>query len=63
MQERALSLPVPPRHLSRPNIAGMSLVAERPHNNYGSDILIRDDLEIDNVYERVQEAVELITVN
>ena len=38
----------------------MSLVAEHPHNNYGSDILIRDDLKVDNVYERVQGTGELI---
>ena len=43
-------------------IAGMSLVAERPHNKYGSAILIRDDLKVDNVYERVQGTVELITI-
>ena len=40
----------------------MSLVAERPHNNYGSAILIRDDLKVNNVYERVQGTVELITI-
>ena len=40
----------------------MSLVAERPHNKYGSVILIRDDLKVDNVYERVQRIVELITI-
>ena len=51
-----------PTNLSRPKIAGMSLVAERPHNKYGSVILIRDDLKVDNVYERVQGTVELITV-
>ena len=38
----------------------MSLVAEHPHNRYGSAILIRNDLKIDNVYERVQGTVELI---
>ena len=48
-------------NLSRPKIAGMSLVAERPHNKYGSAILTRDDLKVDNVYERVQGIVELIT--
>ena len=42
-----------PTNLSWPKIAGMSLVAERPHNKYGSAILIRDDLNIDTVYERV----------
>ena len=43
-----------PTNLSRPKIAGMSLVAERLHNKYSSTILIRDDLKVDNVYERVQ---------
>ena len=68
MQERALSLPVPSRNtqthkpLKAQDIAGMSLVAERPHNKYGSAILIREDLKIENVYERVQGTVELITI-
>ena len=44
-----------------PKIAGMSLVAERPHK-YGSTILIRDDLKVENVYERVQGTVEIITI-
>ena len=51
-----------PTNLSRTKIAGMSLVVERPHNKYGSAILIREDLKVDNVYERVQGAVELITI-
>ena len=51
-----------PTNLSRPKIAGMSLVAERPHNKYGSAILIRHDLKVDNLYERVQGTVELITI-
>ena len=46
-------------HLSMPNIAGMSLEC---HNKYGSANLIRDDLKVDNVYERVQGTVELITI-
>ena len=50
-----------PTNLSRPKIAGMSLVAERPHK-YGSAILIRDDLNVENVYERVQGIVELTIV-
>ena len=41
-------------NLSRPKIAGMSLVDERPHNMYGSGILVREDLLVENVYERVQ---------
>ena len=40
----------------------MSLVTERPHNKYGSAILIRDDLKVDDVCERVQRTVELITI-
>ena len=51
-----------PTNLSRPKVAGMSLVAERPHTKYGSDILIREDLKVENVYERVQGTVELITI-
>ena len=52
-----------PTNLSRPKIAGMSLVAERPHNKYGSAILIREDLlKVKNVYERVQGTVEPITI-
>ena len=37
--------------------------AERPHNKYGSTILIRDDLKVYNVYERVQGTVELIMID
>ena len=51
-----------PTNLSRSKIAGMSLVAERPHNKYGSAILIREDVNVENVYERVQGTVELITI-
>ena len=43
-------------------MAGMSLIAERPHNKYGSAILIRHDIKVENVYERVQGTVELITI-
>ena len=49
-----------PTNLSRPKIAGMSLVAECPQ--YGSAILIREDLKVENIYERVQGTVELITI-
>ena len=40
----------------------MPLVGERPHNKYGSAFLIREDLKVNNVYERVQGTVELITI-
>ena len=49
-------------NLSRPKIAGMPLVAERPHNKYGYAIFNREDLKAENVYERVQGTVELITI-
>ena len=50
-----------PTNLSMPKIAGMSLVAERPHNKYGSAILIRDNPK-KNIYERVQGTVKIITI-
>ena len=40
----------------------MSLVVERPHNNYGSAILIQNDLKVKKIYERVQGTVEIITI-
>ena len=48
-------------NLPRPKIAGMSLVVERPHK-YGSAILIRNDLKVKKIYERVQGTVEIITI-
>ena len=51
-----------PTNLSRAKIVGMPIVAERPHNKYGSAILIREDLKVENVYEIVQGTVELITI-
>ena len=51
-----------PTNLSRPKIDVMSLAAERRHNKYGSAILIRDDLKVENVYERVEGTVVLITM-
>ena len=41
-------------NLLRPKISGMSLVVERPHNKYGSAILIRNDMKVKKIYERVQ---------
>ena len=66
MQERVLSSPVSPithrsTNLPRPKIAGMSLVDERPHNKYGSAILIRNDLKVKKIYERLQGTAEIIT--
>ena len=49
-------------NLLRPKMAGISLVAERPHKKYGSAILIRNDLKVHNIYERVQGTVEMITI-
>ena len=65
-KRECLSLPVSPRdtpihHLPRPKIAGISLVVERPHK-YGSAILIRNDLKVKKIYERVQGTVEIITI-
>ena len=49
-------------NLPRPKIAGMSLVVERPQSKYGSAILIRNDLKVKKIYERVRGTVELITI-
>ena len=49
-------------NLTRPKIAGMSLVVKRPHNRYGSVILIRNNLKAGKIYERVQGTVEIITI-
>ena len=49
-------------NLQRPKIAGMSLVVERPHNKYGSAILIRNDLKVMKIYERVQGTVVITIV-
>ena len=57
---RIVSLRNTPIHQSPK--AGMSLVVERPHIKYGSAILIRNDLKVKKIYERVQGTVELITI-
>ena len=49
-------------NLLRFKIVGMLLVAQHPHNKYGRAILIRDDLMVENIYDRVQGTVELITI-
>ena len=48
--------------ISRPKIAGMLRVVERPHNKYGSAILIRSDLRVKKIYERVHGTVEIIAI-
>ena len=49
-------------HLARPKIPGMTLIAERPHINYGSAILIRSDLKVKGVSVWEQDNVELISI-
>ena len=49
-------------HLARSKITGMTLVAERPHIKYGSDILIRSDLKVNGVSVWEQDKVELISI-
>ena len=47
---------------ARPIIPGMALVAERPHDKYGSVIFIRDDLKVKNIISvTAANHVELIT--
>ena len=46
---------------ARPRIPGMTLVAERPHDKYGSAIFIRDDLKVKSIYVTAANHVEVIT--
>ena len=46
---------------ARPRIHGMTLVAERPHDKYGSAIFIRDDLNVTSISVTVANHVEVIT--
>ena len=50
------------QHLARPNITGMTLIAERPHIKYGSAILIRSDLKVKSVSVWEKDNVELISI-
>ena len=48
---------------TRPKIAGMALVAERPHNKYGSaGFFVRKDLKVNSISVCKQRTAELITV-
>ena len=49
-------------HLARPKIHGRTLIAERPHINYGSAILIRSDLKVKDISVWEQDNVELISI-
>ena len=42
-------------------IPGMTLVAERPHDKYGSAIFIRDDLKVKSISVTAANHVEVIT--
>ena len=47
---------------ARPIITGISHVAERPHNKYGSAVFIRDDLKVEGISICEEDDVELITI-
>ena len=34
---------------ARPNITGMALVAERPHNKHGISVFVRDGLKVNSI--------------
>ena len=46
----------------RPNIPGMTLLAERPHYKHGSSVFIRDGLNVNSIFVCDEENVEFITV-
>ena len=64
MQDTALPLSMSPRNTpsQRPNIPGITLVAERPHNKHGSSVFVRDGLKVNSISVCEEENVELITV-
>ena len=47
---------------ARPNIPGMTLVAERPHNKHGSSVFVRDGLQVNSISVCEEDNVEFITV-
>ena len=46
---------------ARPRIHGMTLIAERPHDKYGSAIFIRDDMKVKSITVTTANHVEVIT--
>ena len=46
---------------ARPRIPGMTLVAEHPHDRYGSATFIRDDLKVNSISATAVNHVEMIT--
>ena len=61
MQERVLSLPVSPRNTPI-HQSSNAKDSWNSHSKYGSAILVRNDLKVKKIYERVQGTVELITI-
>ena len=47
--------------MARPRIPGMTLVAEHPHDKYGSAVFIRDDLKVNSISVTTANHVEVIT--
>ena len=47
---------------ARPSIPGMALVAERPHNKYGSSVLVRYGMKVNSIYVCEEDNVKFITV-
>ena len=50
------------KNQARPKIHGMTLVAERPHNNHGSSGFVRDGLKVNSISVCEEENDEFITV-
>ena len=48
---------------ARPRNPGVTLVAERPHDKYGSAILIRDDMKVKSISVTAANHVEVITAD
>ncbi|XP_071480569.1 uncharacterized protein [Diadema antillarum] len=47
----------------RPRISGMTLIAERPHDQYGSAVFLRNGLSADKISISDTDNTEIITIN
>ena len=47
----------------KPRIEGMKLVADRPHEKYGSAILVKENMAVLNVWKNDEDDIEILTAD
>ena len=50
------------KDVAKPNIPGMTLVAERPHIKHGNSVFVRDDLKVNSISVCEEENVKFINM-